>query len=295
MRKLFFYCAILILPLMLVGAARDVRQSAKETQNQLGTPTITLEDHSALGHVPGVFTINKFGYNAAITGAPEESVWDVPDLGGPLRCFALTDQTPAVMYISSSAAGDATESITIEGLTTGYVAQTATVALGATAATTGTVLTAAGTWLRINRMYAASTAVTGDIYVANVATDTDTDGIPDDLATIVAAITAGENQTLQGCFTVPAGYVAVLTDFCVSNGVEAGANTLDFRVRTSIAGAASRTKNLFTVGAADTLCQEINPPMVFTEKTDIEFTGSGITQPATATFGMILIPEAFNK
>jgi hypothetical protein len=146
-------------------------------------------------------------------------------------------------------------------------------------------------------MYATSADLTGDVYVSDAATDTDTDGVPDDLGTIVAAISAGENQTLQSCYTVPADYIAVMTEMCASNTVLGGANAIDFRVRLTdnAEGATSRTQLMHTTASGATLCVSMDPPRIFTEKTDIEITGAGITQAATATFGLILLPEDYKK
>jgi hypothetical protein len=298
MNRFSTYLAVL-LALTLVssvatGAARDIRHSQKEIQAPLGTPTATLEEHVALGHVPGAFTVNKFGYNAEVTDADEESIWDVPDLGGPERCNTVITDTATAVFLSSSAAGDATESVTIEGLAADYAIQTATVVLGATQVTTGTIPVAAGTWLRINRMYSTDTDLVGDVYVSTAATDTDTDGVPDDLGTIVAAITAGENQTLQACYTVPDGFVALVSNMCLSNTTLGGANSLDFRMRVSANGGASRTQMLHTIGAGETTCHPVDPHRVVGERQDIEFTGAGTTQAATVIFGLIVIPDEYN-
>jgi hypothetical protein len=286
-----------LVPLVATGETRDIRQSALDTERNLGEPSMAAHENVALGQVPGAFVITKFGYNAEVTDADEESIWDVPDLGGPERCNTVVTDTATALFLSSSAAGDATETVMIEGLTTGFVPQTLEVTLGATAATTGTVPAAAGTWLRVNRMYATSADLTGDTYLSDAATDTDTDGVPDDLGTIVAAISAGENQTLQSCYTVPADYVAILTQVCVSNTVLGGANALDFRVRITdnAAGATSRTQVMFTQASGTTTCTETDPNRIFTEKTDIEITGAGTTQAATTTFGLILLPEGYYK
>jgi hypothetical protein len=294
--RLPFYIFLLIaIPTLLVGATRDLRQSALDVEHTLGTPVMASHENIALGRVPGAFVVTKFGYNAEVTDADEESIWDVPDLGGPERCNTVVTDTATALFISSSAAGDATETVMIEGLAAGFVLQTLEVTLGATATTTGTVPAAAGTWLRVNRMYATSDDLTGDTYLSDAATDTDTNGIPDDLGTIVAAISAGENQTLQSCYTIPAGYVAILAKLCVSNTVLGGANALDFRIRITdnAAGATSRTQVMYTQASGSTLCTDTDPNRIFTEKTDIEVTGAGTTQAATTTFGLILLPEGY--
>jgi hypothetical protein len=80
-----------------------------------------------------------------------------------------------------------------------------------------------------------------------------------------------------------------MTNICVSNTTLGGANALDFRERAVIEGAASRTQSLSGIAAGDSLCKIVDPHKLFTEKTDIEITGSGTTQAATATFGLVLI------
>ena len=125
--------------------------------------------------------------------------------------------------------------------------------------------------------------------------DDGTDGVPDiTVSQIVAVISAGENQTLQSCYTVPAGYNAFMTNNCVSNTTLGGANAIDFRQRKVVEGGASRTQSLSGIAAGDSLCTIVNPPKLFTEKTDIEVTGSGTTQAATATFGLVLIKNTLS-
>jgi hypothetical protein len=293
MKRLLILTALL-LAATATGETREIRHGNLDIIGEFGHANETIQQHVALGHVPGAYTVNKFGYNAAVTGAPEESIWDAPDLGGPLRCFTVLDQTPATVYFSSSNAADAGKTVTVEGLTTGYVTQNTTVTLGVAAATSGTVFTAGGTWLRINRMYAASDGLTGDIYAHVDATDADTNGIPDSPSTeIVAVITAGENQTLQACYTVPDGKIAMAKHACISNTTLGGADSVDFRSRIELEGGPNRTQNLYTLGAGATVCFDLEPARVFPEHSDIEITGSGTTQAASATFGLLIMPENY--
>jgi len=82
---------------------------------------------------------------------------------------------------------------------------------------------------------------------------------------------------------------------CVSNTVLGGADPLTFRVRTSVEAAASRTKMVHGLASGTSLCHSVEPHTVFAEKTDIEFTAHGTTQAAAASFGMILLPEKYNR
>lgn len=282
----------LLLALVAAGETRDIARHQKNIQH----PNIGPMDFGwGVAHdaVPDLFVVNKFGINGDID-ATEESVWDAPDLGGPLRCFTVLGQTPSVLYFSSSNALDAGKQVTVEGLTTGYAIQNTTITLGAAAVTSGTAYAAGGTWLRINRMYATSDALVGNIYAHTDAVDGGNDGIPDSPSTqIVAVISAGENQTLQACYTVPAGYNALVMNSCISNVTQiAVGDAITFRMRASEEGAAPRTQHLLTLGNEISLCSESIPPIHFDEKTDVEFTGAdSASQAVAATFGLILLPE----
>jgi hypothetical protein len=281
-----------------LGETRDISDRQKNTQNILGMTVQELEVAVAMGAIPGAYTVNKFGYNAALTGAPEESVWDIDDLpttaDGPLRCFTNITDTPAALYISSDSATDAGLTVTVEYLIADYVAATTTVTLGADTGATGTEFVQIGSVaiLRVNRAYAAGASLTGNIYIHKDSVDAAVkDGIPDTVATdMIAGITAGENQSLQACYTVPAGYVALMTSKCVSN-LGTGTPAVTFRERKSVEGAASRTQERLSMADELTICKEVSPPTLYAEKTDIEITGSATTQAAGATFGLILIPE----
>jgi hypothetical protein len=243
-------------------------------------------------------TVSKFGANLDVD-ATEESIWDMNDLPtagtGPARCF--TNMAAAAnLYVSSDDNADATDEITIEVLDANYVFSTIVMDLGAISGT-GTAFTQIGaaTLLRVNRAYASDVAFTGNIYIHKDSdADDSTDGIPDTPATdIVAGITAGEDQTLQACYTVPAGYHAFITNSCVVNTSEAAAGTaVTFRQRkTEFGASSSRTQLLITLGDETSECVSINPPVRLEAKTDFEYTGGGVgvlNQGTAATFGMYL-------
>lgn len=240
-------------------------------------------------------TIQKFGYNADIDTA-EESIWDMHDLPtagtGPLRCFA--NMPSAVdLYVSSDSDSDVGLGIAIEVLDSNYVGSTVTMVLGADAGT-GTVFEQIGstTLLRINRAYSTGVGFTGNIYIHKDSSDATGDGIPDTPATdIVAGITAGENQTLQACYTVPLGFDAAIGSWCISNVSQAAVGTaVTFRSRGAFAGTAARTQILLSLGDETTQCHVPIPSNVFPETTDIEITGSDATsQSAAGIFGIMLV------
>jgi hypothetical protein len=294
MRKLFLYCAMLIFPLMLVGATRDIRHEQLDVQNITGEPVMSLDHAVALGHIPGAIVVTKFGYNPEMSSPTvEESIWDAPELGGPLRCNTVVTTTPLALFLSSSDEADAAEVVRIQGTTTDNVAQQIDVTLGADNTVAGTEFVAAGTWLRVNRMYALGGDLVGDVYLSIDDADGGTkDGIPDTpLTDIVAVITAGENQTLQACYRIPAGFVAVLQQQCFGNATIGGTNDANFRLRGKIGATASRTLVLYTVGGGDQMCINTTPPRVFPAGLDLEITGAATTQAGSATFGFLLLPE----
>jgi hypothetical protein len=288
--------ALTLVSSVATGAARDIRSKAKNTQEILGATAETLAEAVALGKIPGAYVVNKFGYNGALTAAgTEESIWDADDLpttaDGPVRCNANT-ATAKAAFISSDDEADAAVTVQIEWLDASYVLHNDLVTLGADNQATGTEYVAIGTVLRINRAYAVSAALAGNVYIHIDAVDAATkDGEPDSPATqTLAVITAGENQTLQACYTVPAGFNALLVSTCVSN-LGIGTPAVTFRERISVDGGPPRTQEKLSMADELTVCKVVDPPMFYAAKTDIEMTGDATTQSAGATFGLILIPE----
>lgn len=275
--------------------------------------TFLLGSHAAnmiwdvgVGHVAafdmfgvGLDGVNKFGRNDDLDTA-EESIWcadDLPTEGdGPARCFTNVGATPIDFYVSSDNAADAELEITLELIGNDWSRKIVTMDLGVAAATTGTVYTQIGiyTLLRVNRAYATDDAFTGNIYIHTDVVDGGTDGVPDLPATqIVAVITAGENQTLQACYSVPLGFSAALNQYCASNVSNVG--TIDYRIRRTTDGGAVRTAELLTLDVKTHTCIKHDPPIVFVEKTDIEITGdsAGVNATTSATFDLILFPSSF--
>jgi len=248
----------------------------------------------------GTFTVNKFGFNGDVD-ASEESIWDADDLptlgDGPARCFANIGDTAAVMRVSSDSAADAGLGISIEVLDANWVKSVVLMDLGVAAATTGTVYAPIGSvvLLRVNRALPTGDAFTGNIYIHTDVADTGTDGVPDFPATqTIAVVTAGENQTLQACYSVPVGFSAMMKQYCIGNlSQAAGAQDVTFRLRKSVEHAASRTTELKTLADEHAECDAHDPPIMFAEKTDIELTAiaGGPSQGTSGTFDLILIPN----
>ena len=253
---------------------------------------IGIGNVAALEHFGvGIEGDNKFGGNEDV-GTSEESLWDADDLptsgAGPARCFVNIGGTAAALFISSDDENDAAGTITVQALDSTGAAITVLATLGSASAG-GTVFAQIGgaDLLRINRMQATSVIV-GNIYAHLDSTDGNADGIPDTPATdIVSVITAGENQTLQACRTVPLGFTELLTQFCTSNISTAGNRSMVFRLRRSeISGVAVTTEKVSAADGVHQCTPHTFPPIVFAELTDIELTtvASGANAKASGTF-----------
>ena len=255
---------------------------------------LTLAEGAAAGKLGAITAVNKFGRNQD-SDTTEDSVWEGSDLGGPIRCFDVIGTTAVALYLSSDDENDAAKEVTIQYLDSSWDSQEIDVTLGAASAS-GTLFAQIGseTIMRINRMYATSDVLVGNIYAGIDDVDGGTDGIPDTILTdLVAAIVIGENQTLQACYTVPNGFDALLTQFCTTN-INTGANAVaTFRLRKSVAGAASRVQEVLEIGESIYQCTSHDPPIFYDEKTDIELTNTGSQNngSVTGTFDLILLPE----
>jgi hypothetical protein len=256
---------------------------------------MTLGEAAALSQVGSkISAVNKFGRNQD-ADTTEDAIWDGSDLGGPIRCFTVIGTTAVALYLSSDDENDAGEDVTVEYLDSDWDVNTVNVTLGAASAG-GTVFVQIGseTIMRINRMYATDTALVGNIYAGIDDTDGDADGIPDTILTdYVAGIVIGENQTLQACYTVPNGFNAILTQWCVANINTAANATGTFRLRRSVEGAASRVQQLQDLGESVSECTTHDPPITFAEKTDIELTSdmSANNASVSGSFDLILVPN----
>jgi hypothetical protein len=160
----------------------------------------------AKGEMSNHTAVNKFGRNSAVPATREE-VWD----GSEVYDF-LADDTFAIMYISSDAAGDTSKSYTVEGLDSDYNFSSITVTTDAIDGRTFVALTSGATddkWWRIFRVINnESTAAVGNIYISKDNTDAGGDGIPDTATDIQAhyyATSSTAKVTEVGLFVKPFG------------------------------------------------------------------------------------------
>ena len=225
--------------------------------------------------------IFKFGFNPDING-DEETIWDA----GGIYAYP---SAATVMKVSSSsandtAAGTGARTIFVQGLDGDYNEAEEIVTLnGQTAVNTTT------SFLRVNRAYVLTAGsggtAAGNIYVG---VGTVTAGVP---ATIYAQITLGENQTLMGLWTVPAGYTGYFDHFNVATGSTTVNQYITVRAIRRNLGGVFRTMIKQTIGAGGVADFVLKYPIEVQEKTDIEMraSSSGSNNLVSADFSVIYI------
>jgi len=179
--------------------------------SQVGTVE-PFELQVARGQIPGHSIIHVFGYNPDVD-TNEETIWPIDGLLGH-------PASPTVMSISSSstddaAAGTGARTVLVEGVNgTGGLASEVVTLNGQTAVNTTkaydaiermTVLTVGSGGKNAGIIYAGTGVVTA--------------GVP---AVPYSAIGAGENLSIVGHWTCPAGFTGYMTKGSISVGPTAG-------------------------------------------------------------------------
>ena len=236
------------------------------------------------GQIAGQSHDHKFGFNAAV-GTTAETIW--------LQGAAYTWQAAAaVLDITSTddtednVAGDGALTVTIEGLDADLAEISATVTMTGNTA----VLTTGKSFLRVNRMFVATSGVdgfnAGTIYAS---TGAQTTGTPDVATTIRATIGVGLAQTQQAFYTVPAGKKAFIQRITYSSTDTTNACTFDFLIRTL--GSTVWLNKGRTYVLKGTHVVQPDVPQVFAAGTDIDIqgTGSASTVEATAELDILLL------
>ena len=284
MRKLALILALLVCAVWLIGAMRSLSHAVYFSVGQA----------AALGMLGSITTVNKFGHNQD-ADTTRDSLSDVSDFGGPLRCFTVPG-TAAALYLSSDDENDAGGSITVQYVNADRVAKEIEVTLGvASAGGTAFVQIGSETIYWINRMFPTTTAMVGNIYAGIDATDGNADGIPDTpLTDLVSVIDLLEQQTMSACFSIEAGFVGLIHQFCVSDvNVPGAAGSVTFRLQRAVDGGAMRTTEPFHLGEGLSDCVAHVLPIFFPEKTDVELNteSSANDSLVTGTFDILLVPN----
>ena len=295
MNRLLWITVLLVAAVVLLGFSTRISD----------THYVDFRDGVALGWLnqddgrehpmKGAYTVNKFGRNQD-SDTTEDSIADISDFGGPIRCFTVPSAAAAI-YISSDDAADAGLSVTVEALDANWKNITIVQLLGADTGATGTEFVQLGSvdLLRVNRAYPTTTAAAGDIYIHIDSVDAAAkDGIPDTLLTdIVAMIDKAEQQTMQACYSVPDNFDCLLYYYEVDNFDTIANAAGTFRIRAAINGGSARTKMTATVAESSYRFSSYGPPVRFVEKTDIELTNTGSQNNGSVTgrFDLMCVPN----
>ena len=234
---------------------------------------------TARGKLRNAFHIHKFGRNSAPANGVEETVWD----GSNLYPWATWDAGADNVYLKSSATGDESKTIFIQGLDADFNLQSETVTLDAADSTTG--VASANTYVRLFRMYNI-----GDTdFVGNVGAHYGSAG-----GTLVAQVLIGQGQTLMAVYTVPAGHTAYLMKYDFSGSANAAISSrLLFRPPNNV----FRIQHSGAVygGQYD---YEFQIPISIPEKTDIDLRLTASTGSAVlgTNFNLLVVKEnAFSE
>ncbi len=230
-----------------------------------------------LGVYSGVSSYNKFGQNTAVASGVTEDIWD----GSALYVFPATALMVKMSQTTNQTAMRG-KTVVVEGLDANYAAVTQTVTLDGSDTTTPVVLTTA--LIRVNRMYVTAAVVTDQaIRLHNSAESQD-----------YSIILAGNNQTLQAVYTVPAGKKAFMTGlYGVIN--PGGGNPTSLNIKLwSTDNANSYAKQLkFVVGIDLDFVPYIQhhfvPYKQFPAKSDIYLSATTVAATASISAGFDLI------
>jgi hypothetical protein len=168
----------------------------------------------AAGLIPGYSHVNKFGHNAA--AAAGHDVWD----GGGLYAFYPTTAQSCTIVSTSpndTSAGTGVRTVKIFGLDSNWEEQDETVTMNGT-----TPVALVNTYLRIFRAYSVTAGSNG----INIGVVSITGG-----GNTAAQIAAGEGQTQQAIYTVPANKTALLLKYYVGvSDSDKNGNSMEFHL-----------------------------------------------------------------
>jgi hypothetical protein len=230
--------------------------------------------------------IRKFGAVENVNSGIATHIWGYGDVE-PIYGWPTT---ASIDSLTSDNAGD-TQDVEILGLDENWAEVTQTVTLtGQTRAALTTNL------IRVNRMenVSAGTDFAGDIYLfENTALS---GGIPVDTSKVKGFITNGDNQTLQGFYSVPAGKTALILQYGTTL---LGTNSTVITVMEAFVRLFGMTFNLkdrYVLSRSGTSARDETFPVpgIFPEKSDfiLRMTPSANASGASGNAHILLIDNA---
>lgn len=262
---------------VLMGGLVDTVSAVTDITN----PVAVYEDADfllrvAMGLVPGVSGVNKFGRNSDIAAGTTEDIWD----GSSLYSFPTT---AVITHVSQTADQAAMRGATIEaqGLDGNWALVVQTKALDASLTTTAVA------WdtpmIRIFRMKVLANVVgASPIRAHNAAESVD-----------YAIIGTGNNQTLMAIYTVPAGKTGYVIDYyaTMNPATNLDPTSLDIRlwVRDNDNMYERQIKHNLGIAVTGGDDHSFTPYLPVTEKSDIYMDGSTVGKAADVSAGFDLI------
>ena len=239
------------------------------------------------GNIAGYSGIHKFGQNATIdTNTDPEDIWSY---GGLYTTHFMS--SAATLYLSSDAAGDTGIEVEVQYLDSNWDVAAVT---GTTDATDGrTFVSLEVTGIRVFRAkVTGASEPSGNIYISDDNTDAGGDGIPDTTTHIKAYIAAGDNQTMQAIYTIPAGYTGFLLSYRLSMVSQTSGSSAVIDIEARPFGGVFQVKEREILRVDAPIDIRFCIPEMFTEKTDILLRVASVTNNSTnvtGSFDLLLI------
>lgn len=237
----------------------------------------------ARGKVDGFFSISKFGRNSDIAADSTEDIWD----GSTPYSFPTT----ALMTSMSQTANQAAltgGTVEVQGLDENWKRIVQEVDLDG--ANTTTVITLPTPLIRVFRMKILENVVTtSPVRVHNVGETQD-----------YAVIDTGNNQTLMAIYTVPANCTSYLLSYYgnMNPATNKDPSTMNIRLfaRDNHNNYEAQVKHILGLdaNASSHFSHKFEPPLRFTQKTDIFIDGTTVGKAAdiSAGFDLLLIENS---
>ena len=238
----------------------------------MSLPTAIVNDfylEVARGNVSGYTAREIVGQNAALAGA-DKFIWGE----GTVSSQDLTEAaTAAIVYISTTAAGDTSKAVTITGVDANYDEITEVITTNATDGRTRVAGTKA--FLAINKVTIAA-AVAGKLYVFYASEVTN--GVPDDLTKVQAVIDIGNTESFNAYYCVPRNKILYLTSLRYRSTGSVDAHDLILSIKQKLYGGAytvldiAKYLDLGTTHFIDEQISFTDAPLVFPAKSKFKLT-----------------------
>lgn len=227
------------------------------------------------GQIAGHRAIFRSAYSTLITTLQNYAVWN--------RAANYTFPASAsVMTLSSSSAGDTTQSVLITGLDSTYAEISEVLTLNGQTAVTSTQ-----SFFRVNDMLVLTDSPVGSIYFG---TGTVTSGVP---ANVYGFISAGDNQQLGGWYTVPKSHTLYIQGGSINASLANQNKLVTINFNTTVAGVRYSAAKIISSGGFQ--YYPYTPPLAVPEKADLldtATTSDNTTSTVTANLSGLLIKNA---